>query len=508
MEQEGHRQASGREPVARAKQPAPAGEANGSGAPQPVDGLEPAVKAGSSYLASGTAAASSDSYPAELAPWSMFAPHRGKPYAFFIESGGRSPAFVGSRPSSQLRIDRQGHASLWEQGGWRSVVGDPIAAVADFVECSAAAPVSICGPAEQDLPQQRIPRTVGYLSYDLAPYIERLPLPGPDPVGAPLALLSTYDRLEAWRPGDHRTTLIDYTAEPGNTRYDCVEPFDHPLDADPGVFDTSRKAYEAGFERIKRAISAGEIYQANLSRLMSFRLPAGAGSAEEIYCKLRRRQPMPYAAFLDCGDFKILSNSPECFIEVHGEDIATFPIKGTRPRRTIESEDEAMKLELSRDAKEMAEHVMIVDLERNDLGRVCHNGSIEVISHARVESFATLHHMVSEIRGRLRDGIGFGKILRACFPGGSISGAPKIKAMEIIAEVENRARGIYTGAIGWMNGARAVDLNIAIRTAVYTKGTLYYCSGGGIVADSDCEREFRETETKSIAFLGAVGRPE
>ena len=184
--------------------------------------------------------------------------------------------------------------------------------------------------------------------------------------------------------------------------------------------------------------------------------------------------------------------------------ISTWPIKGTRPRGADRDEDRRLREALLRDPKEMAEHIMIVDLERNDLGRVCEVGSVAVPRQAFVQSFRTVHHIVSEVRGRLREDCGPADLLRATFPGGSITGAPKIRAMQIIEEIEPTARGVYTGAVGAFNGPRSVDLNIAIRTAIATDSHLSYATGGGIVSDSRLESEYDETVIKARAFVDTM----
>jgi para-aminobenzoate synthetase component 1 len=203
----------------------------------------------------------------------------------------------------------------------------------------------------------------------------------------------------------------------------------------------------------------------------------------------------------------LLSNSPECYLRVDGQIVRTLPIKGTRPRAGDRAKDRGLARDLARDAKERAEHLMIVDLERNDLGRVCRTGSVTVPAFAEVASFATVHHLVSEVRGCLREDVSLADMLRATFPGGSITGAPKIRAMEIIAEVEQAARGVYTGAIGFFNGPRSLELSIAIRTAIATADAVHYSTGGGIVADSRVDGEWEETVTKARAFMDTIGAP-
>ncbi|MFQ5901372.1 MAG: aminodeoxychorismate synthase component I, partial [Thermodesulfobacteriota bacterium] len=264
----------------------------------------------------------------------------------------------------------------------------------------------------------------------------------------------------------------------------------------------SRDDYVRAIERVLKYISAGDAYQINLSQRFSLPLPC---PPLNIYERLREINPAPMGAFLNLGDFQILSNSPERFFKVKDKTIRTFPVKGTKKRGVSPEEDHNLIRKLREDPKENAEHIMIVDLERNDLGRVCRHGSVMVEELNRIETYPTLHHIVSRISGRLREDVEISNIIEAMFPGGSITGAPKIRAMEIIDEIEPTSRGIYTGAIGYIDFSGNVDFNIAIRTAVAHKGMIHYQAGGGIVADSDPEKEHEETLLKAKAFFNAIG---
>ncbi len=435
--------------------------------------------------------ASTDSRPA---PWPLFASHSGEPFAFFLDRGEGDLSFAGSSPESVLVVDARGVCHEWPRGSTSGGDRDPFEAIADYVDRHACDAEGAPGSGAE------LPRTVGYLSYELASFLERGPSSGADPSGLPLALLCTYDRVDGWDPHKREQLHIAFnprkrrSTQPSIHLNRCMTP---PLDRD----SDPNADYRRAFARIRDAIAAGEIYQANLSRRIWI---AQQSAAATVYRRLRRAQPVPRGAFIDTGAFQILSNSPETFLKVRGAEISTFPIKGTRPRSADPLRDRRQITELTADPKELAEHVMIVDLERNDLGRVCRIGSIEVASYARPRTFATVHHLESEVRGRLVDEAGLADILRACFPGGSITGAPKIKAMEIISEVETCARGVYTGAIGCFNGSRSVDLSVAIRTAVCREGRIVYSAGGGIVADSNVDKELDETETKSVAFRRAL----
>jgi anthranilate/para-aminobenzoate synthase component I len=263
-----------------------------------------------------------------------------------------------------------------------------------------------------------------------------------------------------------------------------------------------------GVRRIVDYLHAGDAYQVNLSRRLA--ATVGGGDATFLAAQLRAAAPAPHAAFIAgaAGAPTIVGNSPERFLHLAPDGaVETRPIKGTRPRGGDASADGAAARELIGSAKDHAEHVMIVDLERNDLGRVCRAGSVEVASVARLLSLPTVHHLVSTVRGQLRPEVGLAGLLAATFPGGSVTGAPKRRAMQIIDELEPSPRGPYTGATGWLGAAGDLDLAVAIRTAVLSGGVLEVSVGGGIVADSTPEGELAETEVKARAFAAlASGR--
>ena len=263
----------------------------------------------------------------------------------------------------------------------------------------------------------------------------------------------------------------------------------------------SRAEFISVVERAHKYIHTGDIYQVNLSH----RLAAQCNlSGWEMFQKLSAVSPAPYAAYLDCGDFEIASSSPEQFLRMSGAHIVTRPIKGTRPRDADATRDAQLAYELQTSAKELAELVMITDLLRNDLGRVCEYGSVQVPDLARLEKFAQVQHLVSTVEGRLRNDITHFAAFASCFPGGSITGAPKFRAMEIIDELEPVSRGPYCGSIGYLGFNRESQLNITIRTAICRQGTAYFNVGAGIVADSNAEAEYEETLAKARGFFGAL----
>jgi para-aminobenzoate synthetase component 1 len=267
----------------------------------------------------------------------------------------------------------------------------------------------------------------------------------------------------------------------------------------------SHREYLAAVNRILAYIRAGDIYQVNLSQ--RFTVPFG-GSPWDFYLRLRELSPAPFGAFIAAGESTIMSNSPERYLLIAGDYIETRPIKGTRPRGQTPAADEALIAELQNSAKDRAEHVMIVDLERNDLGRVARYGSVQVPEMEIIETYANVHHLVSTVAARVAADKSTMDCVRNSFPGGSITGAPKIRAMEIIDELEPTCRGVYTGSIGYIDFSGDLDLNIAIRTAIHHRNRLYFQVGGGIVADSDPEQEYEETLTKALSFLRALGAAE
>jgi para-aminobenzoate synthetase component I len=263
-----------------------------------------------------------------------------------------------------------------------------------------------------------------------------------------------------------------------------------------------REAYASAFAQLQRYIHDGDTYQVNLTRRL---VAEGAVDAWDAYRRLRAISPAPYGAFIDCGEYQVLSNSPEQFVSLQAERVQTRPIKGTRPRGATPQADARLRADLAASDKDRAENLMIVDLLRNDLGRVCVPGSIEVPQLFGIESYATVHHLVSTVTGRLRPSLDALDLLRACFPGGSITGAPKRRAMQIIDELEPVGRELYCGSVFRLGYDGNLDSSIAIRTLLKRERSLYYWAGGGVVADSQCEPEFRETLDKAAAFFQLLG---
>ncbi len=278
----------------------------------------------------------------------------------------------------------------------------------------------------------------------------------------------------------------------------AVAPRDPFRVTGPVRCNLSRDDYGAAFRRVRRYIRAGDCYQVNLAR--RFHAPA-RGDAWWAYRALRRTNPAPFSAFVTTPHGQVLSASPERFLQLRDGRVETRPIKGTRPRGDTPEQDAWLAADLAASPKDRAENLMIVDLLRNDLGRVCALGSVGVPCLFQVESYPTVHHLVSTVTGHLAPGADACGLLRACFPGGSVTGAPKIRAMEIIEELEPHRRGVYCGAIGYLGFDGGMDTNIAIRTLVYNRGEIRCWAGGGIVYDSREQAEYDETLHKAAPLL-------
>ncbi|GMU41487.1 MAG: hypothetical protein AMXMBFR23_23530 [Chloroflexota bacterium] len=353
---------------------------------------------------------------------------------------------------------------------------------------------------------------IGYLGFELGREVERLPATTVDDTGVPALAFGWYDAALVWDHEQDRGWLAG--------RPDAVAALRARLDARPceapvGARVSGRAApasnmtyegYEAVVERARAYIAAGDIYQVNLAQRFSLPL---AEDGFEVYGRLRAASPAPFAAYLDLrgafGGVEVLSSSPERFLLAEGDRLETRPIKGTRPRGRTREADAALADELRASRKDLAEHVMIVDLERNDLGRVAEAGSVRVPRFAALETYRHVHHLVSIVEGTRREEVGLEALLRATFPGGSISGAPKVRALEIIDELEPHTRGVYCGSIGYVSADGHLDLNIAIRTITLADGVARFHVGGAIVHDSRPDSEYAETLHKARGMARALG---
>ncbi|MDA8432656.1 MAG: anthranilate synthase component I family protein [Nitrospiraceae bacterium] len=379
----------------------------------------------------------------------------------------------------------------------------------------------------------------GMLTYDFVHYLERLPKNAVDDLALPEAHFFMIDRLVAF---DHKEEKSWVVVCPGvrNTRLGyseiyadhefCVKEAEETLEqivdrirrgdaSQPGKtvsgsglprpevnvrHDVAKGRYEEMVRKAKDYIAAGDIFQANLS----LRVSAEVGGIEpwDLYTTLREVNPSPFSSFIDFGDYQIVSSSPERLVRVRDGVIDTRPIAGTRPRGRDSREDDAMRAELLLNEKERAEHIMLIDLERNDIGRVSDYGSVLVDELMVTEDYSHVMHIVSNVRGRLAEGKDCFDVIKATFPGGTITGVPKVRCMEIIDEIEPFRRGPYTGSLGYIGFNGNMDLNIIIRTFLVKDGMAYIQAGAGIVADSDPEREYYESLKKAEALIRTLER--
>ena len=354
-----------------------------------------------------------------------------------------------------------------------------------------------------------IPALVGWFSYDLGRAFIGLPARAGGDQAWPLVEVHSHDAVWVRDAGGAATIFAHDAAAARRLEERLSRPAPAvPVQIGPLAADHGDDLFLSGVERILEYLRAGDAYQVNLSRRLSAACAPGAAAPVALAAALRARAPAPHAALIASADGEgaLVGNSPERFLAVTADGaIETRPIKGTRSRGETPKADRAAAAALAASPKDRAEHVMIVDLERNDLGRVCQTGSVGVGSLGRVVALPTVFHMVSTVHGRLRPDIGLSALLEATFPGGSITGAPKRRAMQIIDELEPAARGPYTGATGWLGAAGDLDLAIAIRTAAVRGGRLSLSVGGGIVADSTPEGELAETDVKARAFAALCG---
>jgi para-aminobenzoate synthetase component 1 len=424
----------------------------------------------------------------------IFAPYRQQPYAMLLLSGGDLDcarySLLGYDPFLVLRT-KGTRARLLSGTHCRELTGNPFTLLEDLLGSLGLAGAPPLEPMAGG--------GLGFLAYDLKNHLERLPTTARDDLGLPDLVfafprrLVLHDRLS----GDFQEVEVTWENEQGRQVPGASQapPPLTPLTPDHLrlgnlTSNFTRESYMAAVARIREYIKNGDVYQVNLSQRFSFSLD---GDPYLLFRRLFALNPAPFYAYLNCGDFVILSTSMERFLYRRDDYLETRPIKGTRPRGRTPEEDEAHRLELAASLKDDAELSMIVDLLRNDLGKVCRARTVRVAEHKRLEAYQNVYHLVSIVAGDLRPGTGAVDILRATFPGGSITGCPKIRAMEIIDELEPVVRHVYTGAIGYLGLHPRLDLNVAIRTAVVARGRGHFAVGGGVVYDSDEAAEYEET---------------
>jgi len=457
--------------------------------------------------------------PADLeTPISVFLKLRDQGHAFLLESveGGERIgrySFIGAGPT-MLITARGEQVELRRGDRVERKTGDVLEVAREILG------------GNRLVPDPMLPRfsggAVGYFGYDLVRSWERLPARPPDDLNLPTCYLAVADAVVIFDHVRHTMRIVANALvdDDGGLAYRggvekverLYERLRSPLVPPRGagrvepVMDTDMPV--AGFlsavERAKEYIRAGDIFQVVLSRRFSMGLDGVDGL--DIYRALRTVNPSPYMFFLDFEGVKIIGSSPELLVRLENGVVETRPLAGTRPRGATEADDLTMEAQLLADEKERAEHVMLVDLGRNDLGRVCEYGTVRVTDLMSVERFSHVMHIVSDVQGRLRPGLDAVDVLRACFPAGTVTGAPKVRAMEIIDELEPVARGPYAGAVGYFSFSGSMDTAITIRTIVMTGDRAYMQAGAGIVADSVPEREYVETVNKAKALVRAIER--
>ncbi len=454
-----------------------------------------------------------------LDPVSAFARFAAEPFALLFDSALKTPqygryTFIAADPFLKL-VAKDGEIRL----GGRCFPGDPFLTLKREL-------ARYRQESRRNVPPFQ-GGVAGYFAYDLCRHLEKVPTPPPenDDVAFPDMALGFYDVVVAFDLWERRAWIVSTghpERDPGKRAARAAERTDAfraklenvTSPKPPAVIgfpvswesNFTRESYLARVAKVVDYIRAGDIFQANLSQRFRARVP-DYFDPFALYRRLRAVNPAPFAAYLNFGDVVLASSSPERFLRLRGDMVETRPIKGTRPRGTTPAEDAALAEALRESAKDRSENVMIVDLLRNDLSRVCRDHSVHVSELCVLESFATVHHLVSTVTGNLREGMDAVDLLRAAFPGGSITGVPKVRAMEIIAELEPTRRGPYCGCIGYIGFDGAMDTNIAIRTLAFTNKTAVFQAGGGIVADSDPALEYGETLDKAKALFACFEAP-
>lgn len=434
------------------------------------------------------------------------------PWAVFLDSGQPQSQFgrydiMAAKPFVRL-VTNDVQTVIFDADGERISLADPFELLKESL--------TPYKTARTDLPFEG--GAIGYFAYDLARRVERLPALALDAENIPQMMVGVYDWALVVDHQLNRSYLVSHGKHP-QTDQDWASlcalfEAPQPVSAKAQFQVTSAlqsnmdyAKYSSAFDKVKQYIHEGDCYQVNLAQRFSAKAEGDAWSA---YLALREISPAPFMSFMNFGNdespLQVLSASPERFLQVHGKHVETRPIKGTRPRAENADEDAANALALQSSPKDRAENLMIVDLLRNDISKACETGSVRADQLFALESFANVHHLVSTVTGKLAEDKTAIDLLRACFPGGSITGAPKLRSMEIIEALEPNRRGLYCGAIGYIGFDGNMDTNITIRTAVYSHGEIRFYAGGGIVADSELEKEYRETLDKASSMLALIAR--
>jgi para-aminobenzoate synthetase component 1 len=434
----------------------------------------------------------------------LFSVIAGKPWSVFLDSG-----YPYSNQGRYDIIATDPVCTLLTHGNVTKIIrdGSTIASTANPFDLVKQQLMPDCTEKAFDLPFNG--GAIGYFSYDLARRLEKLPTIAEDAEHIAEMAVGIYAWAVIVDHYQHKTYLIGQDID-SQTWQGLVDQFSRvPAQRAADDFkvvgeivcNMDKSSYTAAYNRIKSYLKEGDCYQVNLAQRFA---AACQGNPWTAYQRLRSINSAPFSCYLNLPEVQILSSSPECFLKVTDGIVETKPIKGTRPRKQDTAEDNIQIKELTYSHKDKAENLMIVDLLRNDISKTCKKGSVKVPKLFAVESYATVHHLVSTITGVLADGQHALDLLKSCFPGGSITGAPKIRAMEVIEELEPNRRGIYCGAIGYIGFNGNMDSNIAIRTLVHSGGTIRFWAGGGIVNDSVLEEEYQECFDKAAAMLNLL----
>jgi len=443
-------------------------------------------------------------YPADSAK--LFARIAHEPWAVYLDSGQPGSQYgrydiMAARPFITLSTRRE-QTAIHDREGFHVSLEDPFVLLKQALKPYAGTATTL--PFEGG--------AIGYFGYDLARRLEALPEIATDAEDMSQMMIGIYDwalvvdhrEKHAWlvTHGYDSKTALDWPAlcalfeqaseqpaEPAGTAFTVTSDIRSNMDL---------PTYAAAFDKIKRYIYDGDCYQVNLAQRFSAQ---ASGDAWAAYLHLRQIGPAPFMAYMHFPELQVLSGSPERFLQVKGDHVETRPIKGTRPRSGNAEQDDRNANDLKASLKDRAENLMIVDLLRNDISKSCATGSVRADRLFALESFANVHHLVSTVTGKLASEMTAIDLLRGCFPGGSITGAPKLRSMEIIEELEPNRRGLYCGAIGYIGFDGNMDTNIAIRTAIYSNNEIRFWAGGGIVADSEMQKEYRETWDKASTML-------
>ncbi|CAH1385861.1 aminodeoxychorismate synthase component I [Candidatus Nitrotoga sp. M5] len=420
------------------------------------------------------------------------------PWAVWLDSGGRGRYDILCAQPTVTLVTYGTHTEITNASGVQCVTADPF----DLLRQQLGAPVA----AIPGIPFAG--GALGYWGYDLARRLHTLPTLTQNTEHLPDMMAGIYDWALVLDHQEKSTHLVSQLREQATAEVlpqilaRLLQSSKVPQEKFKvhGRIQSNftRAGYKSAFDAIQRFLRAGDCYQVNLAQRYAAR---ASGHALQAYLKLRRLSPAPYSAYLNFPHAQILCASPERFLQVQQGRVETNPIKGTRPRLKNRHEDAMMAQELALSDKDHAENLMIVDLLRNDLGKSCESGSVHVPKLFKLESFAQVHHLVSTVIGQLAPGRDALTLLQDCFPGGSVTGAPKQRAMQIIEQLEPHRRGVYCGAIGYIGFDGNMDSNITIRTLVFADGEIRFWAGGGIVADSDADAEYQETLDKAAAIL-------